>query len=223
MIRDGLLKTKDLWPDVREGFGLLKEMAEVLRNDELLWGQEVRQRFDVVVDRMQQAGQHARERGAENLSEALDHFVRASESYRPGLFYCYDVADVPATNNDLEQFFGSMRHHERRVSGRKKASASLVLRGSVRAVAFVATRLKDITAEDLVLSDLQQWQQKRQELQQRRHRRAQQMQFRRKPDAFLKQLEDLLAQPTNQTAANKQADKNPCTQTDKTNQSSLPP
>ena len=166
------MKTKDLWPEVREGFGLLKEMAVVLRNDELLWGQEVCQRFDVVVGRMEQASQQAHKRGEEKLSEALDHFVKTSGNYRPGLFHCYDVADVPATNNDLEQFFGSMRHHERRVTGKKKVSASLVLRGSVRAVAMVATRLKDITAEDLVVNDLQEWQEKREELQRRRNRRA---------------------------------------------------
>jgi uncharacterized protein (DUF934 family) len=217
------MKTKNLWPEVREGFGLLKEMAEVLRNDELLWGREVRQRFDVVVDRIQQASQKAHERGEEKLSEALEHFVKVSGSYKPGLFHCFDVADVPATNNDLEQFFGSMRHHERRVSGRKKGSASLVLRGSVRAVALVATRLKDITAEDLVVSDLQQWQEKREELRRRRNRRAQQMQFRRKPDAYLKQLEDLLAQATSKTATTKQANIKPCDEGDKTNQSGLPP
>jgi len=222
VLRDGLFKTKDLWPEVREGFGLLKDMAAVLRNDELLWGREVRQRFDVVVDRMRQASQQAHERGAENLSAALEHFVKVSGSYQPGLFHCYDVADVPATNNDLEQFFGSMRHHERRVSGRKKGSASLVLRGSVRAVALVATRLKDITAEDLVVSDLQQWQEKREELQRRRNRRAQQMQFRRKPDAFLRQLEDLLTQATSLAATTKQADMRPCSQGDKTNQPGLP-
>jgi hypothetical protein len=223
VIRDGLSKTKDLWPEVREGFGLLKEMAVVLRNDELLWGREVRQRFEVVVDRMQQASQQAHERGEEKLSEALEHFVKTSGSYKPGLFHCYDVADVPATNNDLEQFFGSFRHHERRVTGRKKGSASLVLRGSVRAVAFVATRLKDVTAEDLVVSDLQQWQQKREELRRRRSRRAQQMQFRRKPDAFLKQLEDLLTQPKSQTAATKQANLKSGTQGDRADQSGLPP
>jgi hypothetical protein len=223
VLRDGLFKTKNLWPEVREGFGLLKEMAVVLRNEELLWGREVRQRFDGVVNRMRQASQQAHERGAENLSEALEHFVKVSGSYKPGLFHCYDVADVPATNNDLEQFFGSLRYHERRVSGRKKGSASLVLRGSVRAVALVATRLKDITIEDLIVSDLQQWQEKREELRRRSNRRAQQMQFRRKPDAFLKQLEDLLTQTTNPSTTNKQPSIRSYNQDGNTNQSGLPP
>lgn len=37
------------------------------------------------------------------------------------------------TNNDLEQIFGRVRHHQRRCTGRKVAPASLVLRGSVQA------------------------------------------------------------------------------------------
>ena len=57
----------------------------------------------------------ARHRGAAGgLAEAFDHFRKVTRSYWPGLFRCYDVADLPRTNNDLEQFFGSYRYHERR-------------------------------------------------------------------------------------------------------------
>ena len=50
------------------------------------------------------------------LASAVGHFVKVSQSYWPGLFHCYEVADLPRTNNALEQLFGSYRHHERRVS-----------------------------------------------------------------------------------------------------------
>ena len=53
-------------------------------------------------------------RAAGRLAEAFDHFRKVTRSYWPGLFRCYDVADLPRTNNDLEQFFGSYRYHERR-------------------------------------------------------------------------------------------------------------
>jgi hypothetical protein len=36
----------------------------------------------------------------------MDHFRKVTRSYRPRLFGCYDVAGLPRTNNDLEQFFG---------------------------------------------------------------------------------------------------------------------
>ena len=80
-----------------------------------------------------------------------------TRSYWPGLFRCYDVADLPRTNNDLEQFFGSYRYHERRCSGRKVACPGTVVRGSVRLVAAAATRLRPIEVADLVPSDLAAW------------------------------------------------------------------
>ena len=85
------------------------------------------------------------------------HFRKVTRSYWPGLFRCYDVADLPRTNNDLEQFFGSYRYHERRASGRKVAWPGTVVRGSVRLVAAAATRLRPIEGADLVPSDLAAW------------------------------------------------------------------
>ena len=84
---------------------------------------------------------------------AVDHFLKVSRSYWPGLFACYDTADLPRTNNDLEQLFGSHRYHERRASGRKGASPALVLRGSARLVAAMATRTREVTAADLAGAD----------------------------------------------------------------------
>jgi len=74
----------------------------------------------------------ARHRGSLGaLAEAFDHFRKVTKSYWPGLFRSYDVAGLPRTNNDLEQFFGSYRYHERRCSGRKVASPGTEVRGSV--------------------------------------------------------------------------------------------
>ncbi len=95
---------------------------------------------------------------------------------------------------NLEQLFGSYRHHERRVSGRKQGSEGLVVRGGVRLLAALATRLEGISAEELAPRDLQQWRPKRRDLGRRRQARAQQKRFRRDPDSFLRQLEDKLCQ-----------------------------
>ena len=100
---------------------------------------------------------------------------------------------VVVSTEELEQAFGSVRHHERRASGRKKGGLSLVVR-SVRLVAALATRLERISAEELAPTDLQKWQQKRAELGRRRRARAQQTRFRRDPEAFLRDLEDKLTQ-----------------------------
>jgi hypothetical protein len=193
VIHAGLEKTEQLWPEVLQGFALLKRVATVLRNEELLRGAQVRQRFTHVVAEMTQAAARARAAAKEKLALALEHFVKVSASYEPGLFHCYDVADLQPTNNELEQAFGSVRHHERRASGRKKGGLSLVVR-SVRLVAALASRLEDIRPEELAPSELQQWRDKREELRRRRRARAQQRRFRRDPDAYLRQLEDKLNQ-----------------------------
>jgi hypothetical protein len=61
-----------------------------------------------------------------SVGTSLKHFVKVTQSYWPGLFKCYESADLPRTNNDLEHAFGSHRYHERRASGRRRASPGLV-------------------------------------------------------------------------------------------------
>jgi hypothetical protein len=126
---------------------------------------------------------------AGTLAPALDHFLKVTASYWPGLFHCYDVADLPRTNNDLEHLFGAARYHERRTTGRKVASPALVVRGSVRVVAAVATRQQPFSAADLCPGDLERWRELRQELEYRHEARRAQRRFRRDPAAYLATLE----------------------------------
>jgi hypothetical protein len=127
------------------------------------------------------------------LAGALGHFRKVTRSYWPGLFFSDDVADVPRTNNDLEQRFGAHRYHERRSSGRKVASPGLVVRGSVRLPAAVATRLRGaVHGADLAPSDLEAWRELRVGLERRQAVRAQGRRFRRDPVAYLQRLEDAL-------------------------------
>jgi hypothetical protein len=134
---------------------------------------------------------------AGSLAGALGRFRKVTRSYWPGLFYCYDVADLPRTNNDLEQLFGAHRYHERRSSGRKVASPGLVVRGSVRLPAALATRLRgEVRGEDLAPSDLEAWRELRAGLERRQAVRAQGRRFRRDPAAYLQELEDALIKGT---------------------------
>jgi hypothetical protein len=128
------------------------------------------------------------------LGEAVDHLVEVSRSYWPGLFHCYGAAGVPRTNNALEQAFGSHRYHERRATGRTGASPALVLRGSARLIAGLATRNREMKTTELAGADRDQWQRLRAELEQRRHRRVERRRFRQKPQQYLKALEDKLHQ-----------------------------
>jgi hypothetical protein len=129
-------------------------------------------------------------RAGGGLAEALAHFLKVTRSYWPGLFSCYGVTDLPRTNNDLEQFFGSYRYHERRCSGRKVACPGTVVRGSVRLVAAAATRLRPIEVAELVPSDLSSWRDLRGRLERRQAVRTLGRRFRHDPIAYLRSLED---------------------------------
>jgi hypothetical protein len=120
------------------------------------------------------------------------HFLKVTRSYWPGLFRCYEVEDLPRTNNDLEQFFGSYRYHERRASGRKVACPETVVRGSVRVVASAATHLRPIGTEDLVPSDPKAWRELRGSLERRQAVRTLGRRFRRDPATYLRSLEETL-------------------------------
>jgi hypothetical protein len=117
-------------------------------------------------------------------------------SYAPSLFHCYDVPDLPRTNNDLEQYFGSARYLERRATGRKTASPALVVRGSVRIVAAVATRHHPFSSSDLRPTDLARWRKLRRELKYRHDARRAQLRFRRDLQAYLAKLEQQLLHPS---------------------------
>jgi hypothetical protein len=188
MIGRGLKATKAMWPAIRRAFGWVHRAAHVL-GSEGARGPAVRGPLGGLLGAMRR---HRESVG--KLGPAVDHFLKVSRSYWPGLFACYDTACVPRTNNDLEQVFGSHRYHERRASGRKGASPALVLRGSVRLIAGVATRTREVSASELASADRDQWRRLRSELEQRRHRRVERRQFRRGTEQYLKALEHKLYQ-----------------------------
>jgi hypothetical protein len=169
-------------------FGWVHKAASILGSEGASGG-EVRRRLGGLLGAMA-----ARRQQAGPLASAVGHFLKVSRSYWGGLFACYEVADVPRTNNALEQLFGSQRHHERRASGRKAGSPSLVLRGQARLIAAAASRLRTFTAEDLAGADRAEWARLRAELDERRQRRTQRRRFRKDPDGFLRELEAKLIQ-----------------------------
>jgi hypothetical protein len=188
MVSRALAATAEMWLPIRVAFGWVHRAAHILGQDECSAGQVRRQLGGLL-------GAMTRHReSAGSLAAGVDHFVKVSRSYWPGLFACYDVADLPRTNNDLEQAFGSHRYHERRTSGRKGASPSLVLRGSAKLLAGLATRSREVTGAELSGADRAAWRAKRAELEQRRARRTDRRRFRRNPEAYLRGLEDKLNQ-----------------------------
>jgi hypothetical protein len=187
ILAKGLEATEAMWPDVRAAFGWVYRLAVVLRNKRGLDAAGVRRRYRGLLGAL---ARHRRATG--RLAEAFAHFLKVTRSYWSGLFTCYDGSDLPRTNNDLEQFFGSYRYHERRCSGRKVACPGTVVRGSVRLIAATATRLRSIEVADLVPSDLSAWRDLRGRLERRREVRTLGRRFRRDPVAYLRSLEESL-------------------------------
>jgi hypothetical protein len=126
------------------------------------------------------------------LSGAVALFLKVTKSYWKGLFRCYRFPDLPRTNNDLEHCFGSARYHERRASGRRNASPALVVRGSVRVLAAIATPPEGFAGADIRPTNVEGWRSMRASLEKRRESRRAQLRFRRDPEAYLEKLEEQL-------------------------------
>lgn len=184
VLEKGLSGTAELWPDVEVGFGWLRRAATILGNAAGEDAGTVRRRYGGLLGAM---SRHRAKCGT--LGEAVAKFLKVSRSYWGGLFRCYEVPDLPRTNNDLEQFFGSYRYHERRCSGRKVACPGTVVRGRVRLVSAAASRLRWVGAEDLIPSDVAAWRALRAELEKRQATRTLGRRFRRDPDVYLQTLE----------------------------------
>jgi hypothetical protein len=188
MVDRGLSATAPMWPPVRRAFGWVHRAAHALGSEKTP-SSVIRVQLSGLLGAMTT---HRESVGV--LGDGIDHFVKVSRSYWPGLFACYDTAGLPRTNNDLEQAFGSHRYHERRATGRKGASPGLVLRGAAKLVAGLATRQREVTTSDLAGADRVAWKQLRSELETRRERRVERRRFRRDPDGYLEALENKLIQ-----------------------------
>jgi hypothetical protein len=188
VLRNALAVAGEAFAPLYLAFGWVHRAAHILGQDGLS-GATVRGQLGGLLGAMRR-----HRASVEELGPAVDHFLTVSRSYWGGLFACYDTPELPRTNNDLEQAFGSHRYHERRATGRKGASPSLVLRGAAKLVAGLATRHREVTAADLAGADRAEWERVRAELEVRRERRVERRRFRQDPDAYLLDLENKLIQ-----------------------------
>src|SRR5260370_1217927 len=176
----GLTETTALWSDIQQGYAWVHRAAHILTNDEKQNAVQVRQTYERLLAEMEQAPS-----SSEALTTMLSTFRKVTASYWSGLFHCYDHADLPRTNNELEQYFGSARYHERRASGRTCASPGLVVRGAVRVVASVASRLRPFSGAELCLTPPVRRRALRSELNHRHEARRMQHRLRKSPVNYL--------------------------------------
>jgi len=184
LLTKALQRTAALWPPLKEAYALVYQAAHILANHQQQTGAQVRETYLAWVAHMQE-----QQASLGALSTAIEHFVEITENYGPGLFECYDVPDLPRTNNDLEHCFGVARAHERRATGRRGAIPGVVVRGSVRLMAVLVTKCEDLQAADLQPNDYRRWRELRSQLQYRQEARRKQLRFRKDPAAYLAALE----------------------------------
>jgi hypothetical protein len=184
----GLEETAPLWPPIRLTYSWVHRAAHLLSDE---GGgrrvEELRRDYRLLLAQMSR-----RKEEAGTLSGAVSLFLKVTKSYWKGLFRCYRFPDLPRTNNDLEHYFGTARYGERRASGRKGASPAMVVRGSVRVVAAVATPEGGFEAADIRPGQIESWRALRASLEERRESRRAQLRFRRNPAAYLAKLEEQL-------------------------------
>lgn len=180
-------ETEALYPEISQASDWLHQAAHILANQAQHDQATLKEEYEQLLSTMR-----VQSKESEKLASWVEHFCKVTASYWNGLFPCYQVQGLPRTNNGLEQYFGAARHAERRITGRKRASPALVIRGAVRVVAAGASRLLSISAIQLRLTDVQAWLTLRQQLDYRHEARRMQLRFRRDPNAYLQALEQRL-------------------------------
>ena len=170
LLKKALQTTQTDWETLDRVYGWVHQIAHVLGEEDLR-PEERQLRFLLILMHMQE---------------------QVSQSYAPHLFFCYQIPDLPRTNNELEQSFGSVRRAERRATGRRGAVPGLVVHGAVRVQAALATRVKLFSAHDLVPHDPQAWRAIRAEVSSRQESRCKQSRFRKDPSTYLADLEHRL-------------------------------
>jgi hypothetical protein len=182
----GLFATAALWAPLQTTHNWTVQVAHVLTNQPGADAAAVEMALRAVRTEV------LRHQGDEAVVGWATHFYRVTMSYWSGLFHCYDHPDIPRTNNELEQYFGRARHHERRATGHKRPTSAVVVRGSVRVVAAVATQLRVWPAEALRPGSVAAWRTVREQLEARHEVRRAARRFRRDPASYLAKLEATL-------------------------------
>ena len=74
-----------------------------------------------------------------------DKLLNLSERYWSGLFHCYDVVGLPATNNDHESLYGQTKRQLRRQLGISELREALLRRGAWAVFQIGAASLDHLT------------------------------------------------------------------------------
>jgi hypothetical protein len=124
------------------------------------------------------------------LQPATTHLVTVLRRLGAGLYHCYDVPELPRTDNAMEQFYRRVKACERRITGHRRSDPFVLRVGSAAVYAVAAgevseaalvRRLAEVTATN--------GQAERRRLRAHQARQTTMRRFRLHRDAFLADLE----------------------------------
>jgi hypothetical protein len=186
ILDNALTATAAYWPSLILFFTWLGQATAILNNPRQPPAAFVRAQYQALLASFAAA---LLTPAGETLREWGYHFLKITQRYWTGLFPCYEVAGLPRTDNDVEHLFGKLPHQERRTTGRKVATPSLIIRDSVRVLSAVLSWLQPLTPRQLGQVDWVQWQEERRQLGKLRQTRVLQLRFRQQPEPYLAALE----------------------------------
>jgi hypothetical protein len=164
----------------------LAEILDVSRTAQGWWtqaGVEVAQEVEHYLDYLTDLKPYFSDEAA-----IIDHIIKRTQAWAPGLFHCYEEPAIPRTDNGLEQYIGVLKRQRRRTTGHK-AVADYITRHGPYAVFYDSADTFEETLDRFRQVSTKEFREERE-----RFRAAQTYQrrirsFRRDPDGYLHHLE----------------------------------
>ena len=124
-LRRALQAVRRDYTQLRQAADWLAQIAEILDPDgkPARSGAEVQTEWQKFLDQIE-----AESQATPPLSEFAEKILKVSASYAPGLFFTYDVPDLPRTNTDRESEFRDVTRRLLSTTGQVGAAKRIVLR-----------------------------------------------------------------------------------------------
>ncbi len=115
-LRVALPPFADEYRDLQRGATWLRDIGCILKppDDSPITGEQVSQQLQTYLDDLLNLSDVA-----PRLDTFRHHLDKVSTSYWPGLFHCYDLEELPRTNNDVESLFRDTKRRLLRTTGQK--------------------------------------------------------------------------------------------------------
>jgi hypothetical protein len=153
-----------------------------------LSGAEVREQVEAYLEQL--ANKLESGEVPEWLHRPVEHLRGVLLRLGDGLYHCYDVPDLPRTDNALEQFYRRLKAGERRITGHRRSDNFVVRVGGFAAYAIAASELSESElARQLAGVAAEKWQAERAALRANQERQAKMRRFRLQREAYLADLE----------------------------------